>query len=100
MRNILIMFGLFLLCFNVYAEQDIDALQKQLNSQVMNKSFHVESDAKLEADLEASFKKGIKPVSTVSRYWRPGYTCADIRSYSWRDYRNCRYHYRYYGRYW
>ena len=78
----------------------MEELQKQLNSQVMSKSFHVESDAALSAELEAAIKKGVKPVNTPSKQWRPGYTCADIRGYSWSDYRNCRYYHRYHGRYW
>jgi hypothetical protein len=102
MKKIYIILGLSMIFCTVHAEQstDMEALQRQLNAQTMNKSFQVESDAKLEAELQAALKKGMPPVTTPSKYWRNGYTCADIRSYSWRDYRNCRYHYRYYGRYW
>jgi len=32
-------------------------------------------------------------------YWRPGYTCRDLLRHNWTQYRNCRYYYRYYGRY-
>lgn len=75
-------------------------IQKSLNEQVLSSPFSVEDDAKLEAYIKDATERGKPPRSTPSKYWRRGYTCRDLRRYSWLDYRDCSYYYRYYGRYW
>ena len=82
-------------------EAELAAMQKQLNAQVMEKPFSVEDEAKIDAYIKSSMEKDLKPeVTKAPSYWKPGYTCADIYSYGWNSYRNCRYYHRYYGTYW
>lgn len=75
-------------------------MQKRLNEQVMEKPFSVENEANLNAYIEEATKRGTPPRSEPSKYWRRGYTCGDLRRYSWYDYRDCSYYHRYYGYYW
>jgi len=84
---------------NAFADEVSD-MQKRLNEQVLGQSFSVESEANLNAYIEEATKRGIPPKTTPSKYWRRGYTCGDLRRYSWTDYRDCSYFYRYYGYYW
>lgn len=90
---------LFLLAHTAEAEKIVD-LQKQLNDEVMQKSFSVENEASLNAYIEEATRKGKPPKTEPSKYWRQGYTCADLRRYSWTDYRDCSYYHHYYGYYW
>lgn len=83
----------------VMADQASD-MQKMLNDQVMAKPFSVEDEAKLNSYIEEATKRGTPPKSEPSKYWRKGYTCGDLRRYSWNDYRDCSYYHRYYGYYW
>jgi hypothetical protein len=80
-------------------EEDLQKYQRQLNSEVMTGPFAVEDDAKVDAYIKEAMKKDIKPPGYAGTHWRPGYTCRNLLRYSWREYRNCRYYYRYYGRY-
>jgi len=82
------------------SDEDIKAMQQKLNAEVMAKPFSVEDEAKIDEYIKKGMEKDLKPVSKAPNKWRPGYTCANIASYGWRTYRDCRYHYRYYGRYW
>lgn len=75
-------------------------IQKRLNEQVLDKPFSVESEANLNAYIEDATKRGLPPKSEPSKYWRQGYTCSDLRRYSWNDYRDCSYYHHYYGYYW
>ena len=75
-------------------------MQNRLNEEVLSKPFSVETEANLEAYIKDATERGMPPKSTPSKYWRSGYTCGDLRRYSWNDYRDCSYYYRYYGRYW
>jgi len=76
-------------------------MQKKLNAEVLEKPFSVADEAKIDAFIKDAMKKDLKPeVKKAPDYWQPGYTCANIYSYGWRAYRNCRYYRRYYGRYW
>ncbi len=80
--------------------ESLAEMQKRLNQETISKEFSVEDEAKIDAFIKESMGKDLKPTKKVPTYWQNGYTCADVRRYSWRDYRDCRYHYRYYGRYW
>src|SRR5574343_504604 len=91
----------FLMVFSISASADErNEIQKRLNEQVLGGSFSVESEANLNAYIEDATKRGIPPKSEPSKYWRRGYTCNDLRRYSWADYRDCSYYYHYYGYYW
>ncbi|MAF83538.1 MAG: hypothetical protein CL797_05485 [Chromatiales bacterium] len=75
-------------------------MQRQLNADVMAQPFDAADVARVDAYIEQAMKDDLKPVTKAPDYWRPGYTCRDMRRYTYRAYRDCRYHYRYYGRYW
>lgn len=82
-------------------EAEMRAMQQALNKQVLEQPFSVEDEAKIDAYVKEAMKKDLKPeVTKAPSYWQPGYTCANIYSYGWSAYRNCRYYLRYYGRYW
>lgn len=83
-------------------EEDMAAMQRQLNKEVMEKPFSAGDMAKIDAYVEASMKKDIKPLEKppASWNWQPGYTCNSIYGYGWQAYRDCVYYHRYYGRYW
>lgn len=80
-------------------EDDLAKMQQQLNAQVMQKPFTVEDTAKLDAYIKDAMKKNMKPKEQPPAAWRPGWTCANLM-YSYYQYRNCMYYYRYYGYYW
>ena len=79
------------------------AAQKALNDQVLAREFKVEDPRKIEEQVEEQLKKKVQPVEQAPVVWRVGWTCQDLlqlRPVDWLSYRNCRYYYRYYGRYW
>ena len=83
-------------------ESEEDALaraQAQMNAEVLSKPFLAERPKEVDAYIEGMLKKNVKPPEYQGTYWRPGYTCRDLLRYNWTQYRNCRYYYRYYGRY-
>jgi hypothetical protein len=96
----LTLIAISLLCSGVALADEQEDMQNRLNEMVMSQPFNVADNAKLEAYIEEATKKGTPPVSTPSRYWRRGYTCADLRRYSWNDYRDCSYFHRFNGYYW
>ena len=81
-------------------EKDMAEMQRQLNADVMARPFDAADVARVDAYIEQAMKDNLKPVTKAPENWKPGYTCRDMRRYSYRSYRDCRYHYRYYGRYW
>ncbi len=81
-------------------EEDMAEMQRQLNADVMAQPFDAADVARVDAYIKEAMKKDLKPVTKAPEGWRPGYNCRDMRRYSYRAYRDCRYHYRYYGRYW
>jgi Ni/Co efflux regulator RcnB len=80
-------------------EEEMEAMQKQLNKQVMEQPFHAEEPEKVDAYVKEAMKKHLKPKVYQGDHWRRGYTCHDMLRYSWYEYRNCMYYYRYYGYY-
>lgn len=80
-------------------EEEMARMQKELNQGVMKQPFLAEQPAKVEAYIQEALKNKVVPPEYTGQYWRPGYTCRDLLRYSWREYRNCRYYYRYHGRY-
>lgn len=87
-------------CAHASEEDELAEMQKQLNQEVMSNPFSVAQIAEIDAYVKDAMKKDIKPVSKAPKYWRRGYTCENTYRYGWRAYRDCVYHYRYYGRYW
>jgi len=83
------------------SEEEMRAMQRNLNKEVLEKPFSVESEEKIDAYVKDAMKKDLKPeTKKAPEFWRPGYTCRDIYHRGWRHYRNCRYYLRYYGYYW
>ena len=82
------------------AEDDEQAqMQQQLNKEVAEKPFLAEEPEKVEAYIKEAEKKHIKPLEYTGPHWQRGYTCHDMLRYSWYEYRNCMYYYRYHGHY-
>ena len=102
-RNILL--AAFCVVFSTHAfsqsseEDELAKLQAQLNAEVMSKPFLAEKPEEVDAYIKSMLEKGEKPQEYQGTNWRPGYTCRDLLRYNWREYRNCRYYYHYYGRY-
>ena len=103
MRTALILLSSLLLCTAQSAfaseEDDMAEMQKKLNAETFDQPFLAEQPEKVEAYIQEAMKKGIKPMEYDGTHWRRGYTCHDLLRYSWREYRNCRYYYRRYGRF-
>lgn len=80
-----------------------EEMQRQLNAEVMASPFNPGDIKKAEAYAEEALRNKVPPVTVAPSYWQPGWGCSHLtryRYYSYHDYRNCHYHYRYYGRYW
>lgn len=80
-------------------EDDLAAMQKQMNSDIMKKPFLAEEPEKVNAYIAESLKKKLPAPEYTGIHWRQGYTCRDLLRWSWREYRNCRYYHRRHGRY-
>jgi hypothetical protein len=78
---------------------EMKKMQEQLNNQVLSKPFSVADEAQVKAYIEDAQRRGEVPQAYKGKNWRPGYTCVDLRPYSYREYLACRYYYSYYGRY-
>jgi hypothetical protein len=79
--------------------EEMKQMQKQLNNQVMSKPFSVADEAQVKAYIEGAQKRGEVPQPYTGKYWRAGYTCVDLRPYSYQEYLSCRHYYFYYGHY-
>lgn len=80
-------------------DDELARMQAELNQEVMSRPFLAEKPEEVNAYIESMLKKNVKPPEYSGTHWRPGYTCRDLLRYNWREYRNCRYYYRYHGRY-
>ena len=80
-------------------EDELARMQAELNKEVMSKPFLAEKPEEVDAYIKSMLEKNVKPPEYSGTHWRPGYTCRDLLRYNWTQYRNCRYYYRYYGRY-
>ncbi|MBQ4829383.1 hypothetical protein J8L84_08835 [Alteromonas sp. MMG017] len=98
-----LLFSSLLLSFSAVSQSDEDdelaRMQALLNAEVMSKPFLAEKPEEVDAYIKSMLDKGVKPKEYQGTNWRPGYTCRDLLRYNWREYRNCRYYHRYYGRY-
>ena len=81
-------------------EDEMAAMQRQLNAGVMAQSFDPGDQVKLDAFMKEAIKNKLKPKGSRPSYWKPGYTCNNIYSHGYRAWRNCHHYHRYYGRYW
>ncbi|MBV1908169.1 MAG: hypothetical protein KUG78_02550 [Kangiellaceae bacterium] len=81
-------------------DDEMAAMQRQLNAEVMEKPFSVADEKKIDAFIQEAMKKDLKPAAKAPTFWKPGYTCASIYHRGWNHYRSCRYYRRYHGRYW
>ncbi len=81
-------------------EDEMAAMQRQLNAEVMEKPFSVAEEKKIDEYIKSAMKKDLQPPKKAPSYWRRGYTCANIYHLGWNRYRSCRYYRRYHGRYW
>ena len=102
--NQIILVVLFSLISSAFAQQETeeDALaraQAQMNAEVLSKPFLAERPKEVDSYIEGMLKNNVKPPEYQGTYWRQGYTCRDLLRYDWTQYRNCRYYYRYHGRY-
>tara|TARA_R110002126_G_scaffold12196_15_gene53192 strand:- start:4415 stop:4771 length:357 start_codon:yes stop_codon:yes gene_type:complete len=92
-----------LLAFSVQAEptedDELARAQAQMNAEVLSKPFLAEKPEEVDKYIKTMLEQNIKPEEYQGTYWRRGYTCRDLLRYNWTEYRNCRYYYRYHGRY-
>jgi hypothetical protein len=79
--------------------EDIQRMQEQLNNQVMSKPFSVADEVQVRAYIEGAQKRGELPQPYTGKNWKPGYTCVNLRPYSYQEYLSCRYYHFYYGHY-
>lgn len=79
-------------------KEDLEAMQKALNQQILDKPFYPGDKAAVDAYLDEAIKKGVKPIEDKPAGWAPGWTCNNLM-YSFNAYRNCMHYYRYHGRY-
>jgi hypothetical protein len=96
----LVMIGILCSLFCIYQvniahsgemTDEMKKMQEHLNNQVLSQPFSVADEAQVKAYIEDAPYTG--------KHWRPGYTCYDLRPYSYREYLGCRHYYFYYGRY-
>ena len=80
-------------------EEEMQRMQQQLNAETMSQPFLAEEPEKVDAYIKEATKKKLKPEEYTGRHWREGYTCHDLLRYSWTEYRDCSYYYRYHGYY-
>jgi len=105
-KNILVLvlfIGSVLLASPALADDEEDEAlrraQEQLNAEVLSQPFLAERPEEVESYIKKAMEKNLKPEEYKGTNWKPGYTCHDLLRFSWREYRNCKYYHRYYGRY-
>ncbi|SEL34284.1 hypothetical protein SAMN05216262_10997 [Colwellia chukchiensis] len=99
LRIVLISLATFALTATASEEDALAKAQAQMNAEVLSKPFLAERPKEVDSYIKSMLEKKVKPPEYSGTYWRPGYTCRDLLRYNWVQYRNCRYYYRYYGRY-
>ncbi len=86
------------------AKADMAEMQRRLNQEVMESEFETEDLAKIDSFIKDAMQKDLKPKTNPPQNWQSGYTCDSYYRryyrYNYYGYRDCLYHYRYYGRYW
>jgi len=80
-------------------KEEMEAIQKQLNKNVLEKPFSPGDAAALDTYLQQAIKNNTPPPQTQPPSgWQPGWTCNNLM-YSFYQYRNCLHYYQYYGYY-
>lgn len=80
-------------------KEDMEAMQKAMNQQTMDRPFNAGDQAALDAYLALALKNGLPPPQQKPpSNWQPGWTCGNLM-YSYYQYRNCNHYHRYYGHY-
>ncbi len=100
-RYSILIFGLFFAA-SAFSGEEEDALAKaqaQMNAEVLSKPFLAERPKEVDSYIKSMLEKKVKPPEYSGNYWRSGYTCRDLLRHNWTQYRNCKYYYRYHGRY-
>ena len=85
------------------ADKSQEEMQRALNERVMATPFNPGDIKKAQGWAEEAKKQGVIPVAQPPSYWVPGWSCANLTTYTgylYGDYRNCIYYHHYYGRYW
>ncbi len=80
-------------------EEQMKEMQKQLNAEVMAKPSSVAEEAQILNYIQEATKRNLVPPPYKGMHWRKGYTCRDLRAFSYNEYRDCRYYHAYHGRY-
>lgn len=79
-------------------EEDLEAMQKALNKEVLDRPFNPGDKAAVDQYVEDAMKNNEIPEEYTGKDWKKGYTCNNLIGSLYR-YRNCRHYYRHYGRY-
>lgn len=79
-------------------KEDMEAMQKAMNQQTMERPFNPGDKAALDAYLAQALKSGLPPPQQAPANWQPGWTCNNLMN-SYYQYRNCLHYHRYYGHY-
>lgn len=80
-------------------KEDMEAMQKQLNQNVLERPFNPGDKAAIDAYLDKAIKERTPPPQVQPpQNWQPGWTCNNLMS-SYLQYRNCLHYYRYHGYY-
>jgi len=80
-------------------EEDLEAMQKALNQEIMTRPFNPGDQAEIDKYVEDALKKNQIPKEYSGKNWKPGYTCANLRGYGYYPYRDCLHYYHYHGYY-
>ncbi len=79
-------------------DEDLAAMQRALNKEIMERPFDPGDQAEVDAFVEDALKKNNMPEEYTGKDWKKGYTCNSLK-YSLSRFRNCLHYYRHYGRY-
>jgi hypothetical protein len=102
LQKIILSFGLTFIACYCFAQSDVEELahmQAQLNQEIREQPFLAEKPEEVDAYIKSMLDRNVKPGEYSGSNWRRGYTCRDLLRYNWTEYRDCRYYYRYHGRY-
>ncbi len=61
-------------------------------------AYDANEEQKVQAYIKQQQKAGVSPAPSGPN-WKPGYTCADLKKFSFKEYCECRYYYVVHGRY-
>ena len=104
-HRVVVYLGLFVLTLTMAGvlqageKEDMEAMQKKLNQEVVERPFNPGDKASIDAYLEEALHKGTLPPQMVPpANWQPGWTCNNLMN-AYSQYRNCLHYHQYYGRY-